>query len=170
KDGILITAKGGPVHVAHTWWGLTYDPELKAALWMCIWPGYGMKEKLEHVKADESKLYKGPPLWAFFPAEKRWQPILSKEPYPKRVGLAGSLEYLPDLRGSLWYHRDAGTWLFNSKNNEWKNLKPSMNGLSGIGGIENVMCYDSKNKVLIAHRGNDGGDDQALAIKRTYHF
>ena len=30
-----------------------------------------------------------------------------------------------------------------------------MNGLSAVGGIENVMCYDAKNKVLVAHRGND---------------
>lgn len=170
RDGILVTARGGPVHVAHTWWGLTYDPELKAALWMCVWPGYGMKEKLEHVKAGESQLYKGPPLWAFFPAEKRWQPLLSQEPYPKRVGLAGSLQYLPELRGSLWYQRDAGTWLFDSRNNGWKSLSPNMNGLSAVGGIENVMCFDTKNRVLIAHRGNDAGDDQRFVVKRTYHF
>jgi hypothetical protein len=172
KDGVLVTARGGPVHVAHTWWGLTYDPERKAALWMCVWPGYGMKEKLEHIKADESQLYKGPPLWAFSPAEKKWQPILSREPYPKSVGLAGSLEYIPGLRGSLWYHRDAGTWLVDSKTNAWKNLKPAMNGLSAVGGIENVMCYDAKNKVLVAHRGNDdaGGGDQRFVVKRTYHY
>lgn len=170
KDGILVTAKGGPVHVAHTWWGLTYDPQLKAAVWMCVWPGYGMPEKLAHVKADASQLYKGPPLWAFFPAEKKWQPILSKEPYPKSVGLAGSLEYIPELGGSLWYQRDAGTWLFDSKTNGWKNLKPNMNGLSAIGTIENVMCYDAKNKVLIAHRGNDEGEDKRFVDKRTYHY
>jgi len=170
KNGILITAKGGPVHVAHTWWGLTYDPELKAALWMCVWPSYGMKEKLEHVKADASQLYKGPPLWAFYPEKKKWEPILSREPYPKSVGLAGSLEYIPELKGSLWYQRDAGTWLFESKTNTWKDLKPKMNGLNAIGGIENVMCYDTKNKILIAHRGNDGGDDEPLVVKRTYHY
>lgn len=170
KDGILVTAKGGPVHVAHTWWGLTYDPHLKAAIWMCVWPGYGMPEKLAHVKADASQLYKGPPLWAFFPAEKKWQPILSKEPYPRSIGLAGSLEYIPDLHGSLWYHRNNGTWLFDSRVNGWKNLKPNMNGLNAIGWIENVMCYDTKNKVLVAHRGNDEGQDRRFVDKRTYHY
>jgi hypothetical protein len=170
KDGILVTAKGGPVHVAHTWWGLTYDPQLKAAVWMCVWPSYGMPEKLAHVKADASQLYKGPPLWTFFPAERKWRPLLSKDPYPQKIGLAGSLEYIPDLHGSLWYQRDNGTWLFDSKANSWKNLKPEMNGLSAIGGIENVMCYDSKNKVLVAHRGNDEGEDQRLVVKRTYHY
>lgn len=171
KDGILVTAKGGPVHVAHTWWGLTYDPELKAALWMCVWPGYGMPEKLAHVQADESQLHKGPPLWAFYPAERKWQPIVSKDPYPRRVGLAGSLEYIPDLHGSIWYQRDAGTWRFDSKTNGWKDLQPNMNGLSAIGGIENVMCYDAKNKVLIAHRGNDANHPEPrLAVKRTYHY
>ena len=172
KDGVLVTARGGPVHVAHTWWGLTYDPQLKAALWMCVWPGYGMKEKLAHVKADAEQLYKGPPVWAFFPAEGKWRPIRAEPPYPKSVGLAGSLQYIPELRGSIWYQRDAGTWLFDAANNQWKNLKPQMNGLSAIGGIENVTCYDARNKVLIAHRGNDeaaGGDDK-LALKRTYQY
>ena len=169
KDGILITANGGPVHVAHTWWGLTYDPDLKAALWICIWPPYGMPEKLEHVKADASQLYQGPPLWAFFPAERKWRPILSQQPYPKRVGLAGSLEYIPELRGSLWYHRNDGTWLFDSRTSGWRNLEPEMNGLTAIGWIENVMCYDAKNNVLIAHRGNDEGDERLLD-KRTYHY
>lgn len=170
KDGILVTARGGPVHVAHTWWGLTYDPEIKAALWMCVWPGYGMKEKLEHVKADASQLSKSPPLWAFYPEEKRWQPIRSQENSPRRIGLAGSLEYVPELRGSLWYHRDDGTWLFDSKNKGWKSLKPNMNGLNAVGGIENVMCYDTKNKVLIAHRGDDAGSDSRFVAKRTYHY
>jgi hypothetical protein len=46
-----------------------------------------------------------------------------------------------------------------------------MNGLNAIGWIENVMCYDSRNKILIAHRGNDATDrDDRFAIKRTYHY
>ena len=164
KDGVLVTARGGPVHVAHTWWGLTYDPELQAALWMCVWPGYGMKEKLEHVQSDASQLYKGPPLWAFFPAEKKWQPILSQPPFLQRVGLAGTLQYIPDLRGSLWYHRDNGTWLFDSNAGEWKDLKPTVQKGSQPLMIENVMCYDSKNKVLVAHREDKDG------FKKTYHY
>jgi hypothetical protein len=172
KDGVLVTARGGPVHVAHTWWGLTYDPELKAAVWMNVWPGYGMKEKLAHVRADEAQLYKGPPLWAFFPAHRKWQPIPSKEPYLKRVGLAGSLQYIPELGGSLWYQRDNGTWLFDSKTNGWRDLKPEMNGLSAIGTIENVTCYDARRKVLVAHRGDDAAADggHRWAVKRTYHY
>lgn len=27
KDGVLITRRGGPAVIAHTWWGLTYDPD-----------------------------------------------------------------------------------------------------------------------------------------------
>jgi hypothetical protein len=138
---------------------------------MCVWPGYGMQEKLQHVQADASQLYKGPPLWACFPAEGKWQPILSNPPYPKSVGLAGSLEYIPELGGSIWYQRDAGTWLFDARAREWKNLKPQMNGLGAIGTIENVMCYDTRNKVLVAHRGNDAAqDDSRWAVKRTYHY
>ncbi len=34
KDGILITKRGGPAVIAHTWWGLTYDPKKKALLFM----------------------------------------------------------------------------------------------------------------------------------------
>jgi hypothetical protein len=39
KDGVIQTERGGPVHVAHTWWQFTYDPVRKRALWMCCWPG-----------------------------------------------------------------------------------------------------------------------------------
>ena len=31
KDGILITKRGGPAVIAHTWWGLTYDPAAEGA-------------------------------------------------------------------------------------------------------------------------------------------
>jgi hypothetical protein len=44
-----------------------------------------------------------------------------------------------------------------------------MNGLSAVGTIENVLCYDARNRVLVAHRGNDGGAEP-WSVKRTYHY
>lgn len=37
KNGVLITKRGGPAVIAHTWWGLTYDPKRKALLFMNTW-------------------------------------------------------------------------------------------------------------------------------------
>ena len=37
RDGILVTTRGGPAVIAHTWWGLTYGPRHKALLFMNTW-------------------------------------------------------------------------------------------------------------------------------------
>ena len=37
QDGVLITQRGGPAVIAHSWWGLTYDPMQKALLLMNTW-------------------------------------------------------------------------------------------------------------------------------------
>lgn len=89
KDGILITKHGGPAVIAHTWWGLTYDPRKKALLFMNTWVT-DRKQAVRDLGAI-LQLYDGPPLWAFFPAERKW-------------GAAQSAEAKPD--GDL--RRDAG--------------------------------------------------------------
>ena len=46
KDGWLRTKNGGPGHPAHTWSGITYDPNQKAIVWNCFWPNYRLEQKL----------------------------------------------------------------------------------------------------------------------------
>lgn len=147
KDGWLRTKKGGPAHPGHTWWGLTYDPKRKAALWYCAWPSYRLKDKLDAIGARKEDLYEGPPIWAFHPAENRWEPVPSKKPWPRNA-FGASLEYIPELAGALWQYRDH-TWLFDSGKRRWKLLCAEGATLP----IETLVCYDPGRKLLIAHRG-----------------
>jgi len=152
KDGWLRSKNGGPGHPAHTWWGLTYDQELKAILWFCQWPSYRLKAKLDLIGASADQLYKGPSLWAFYLEKKKWEPAPTPKPWPN-IGYAGALEYVPELTGSIWKYE--GTWLLDSKTLAWKNIAKSKECPWG----EAVVCYDSIRKLLIAHRApiKDGG-------------
>lgn len=147
QDGWLRTKKGGPGHPAHTWWGLTYDPSQRAVLWYCAWPGYRLKEKLDAIGATQDQLYKGPPMWAFHPNEKKWEPLPSTQPWPRNK-FGASLQYVPELKGSLWNYDD-NAWLFDAANKTWKNLTVKSAALP----IETVTCYDPGRKLMIAHRG-----------------
>ena len=159
KDGWLRTKKGGPAHPAHTWWGLTYDPQLKAALWYCAWPSYRLQAKLDAIGATKDDLYQGPPLWAFFPATKRWEPIPTKKPWPRNA-FGSSLEYIPELDGCLWQYRNS-TWLLNADKRTWKLMCSEKASVP----IESLVCYDRDRKLLIAHRG-----PYKNALPRTWHM
>ncbi|PCJ56794.1 MAG: hypothetical protein COA79_17730 [Planctomycetota bacterium] len=147
KDGWLRTKKGGPAHPAHTWWGLTYDPNLKAAVWYCAWPGYRLKEKLDAIGAKKEDLYKGPPMWLFYTKTKKWEPMKTAKPWPKTNAYAASLEYIPELKGSLFQFRKQN-FLLDVNTKSWKNM-------SGTVGLppESILCYDTSRKIIIAHRG-----------------
>jgi hypothetical protein len=147
KDGWLRTKKGGPAHPAHTWWGLTYDPQMKAALWYCAWPGYRLQAKLDAIGAKKDDLYQGPPMWAFYPAKKIWEPIPTEKPWPRNA-FGASLEYIPEQGGCLWQYRN-NTWLFDSNLKTWKLLCADKAALP----IESLVSYDRDRKLLIAHRG-----------------
>jgi hypothetical protein len=158
-DGWLRTKRGGPAHPAHTWWGLTYDPQAKAVLWYCAWPGYRLQDKLDAIGATKDDLYRGPPLWAFLPAEKRWSPVPTSEPWPANK-LGASLEWLPELGGSLWQY-NSKTWLFDWQKKAWQLLCDDKASLP----IETLVCYDPGRKLLIAHRG-----PYKDALPRTWHM
>ncbi len=159
RDGWLRTKKGGPAHPAHTWWGLTYDPKLKAAIWYCAWPSYRLQAKLDAIGATREQLYPGPPLWAFYPATQHWEPIPTDKPWP-RSAFGSSLEYITELRGCLWQYRNY-TWLLDTEQKSWKLLCDQNASLP----IESLVCYDSDRKLLIGHRG-----PYKDALPRTWHM
>ncbi|MHC4916077.1 MAG: hypothetical protein ACYTGB_11370 [Planctomycetota bacterium] len=158
KDGWLRTRKGGPGHPAHTWWGLTYDPKIKAAVWYCAWPGYRLQAKLDAIGKTKENLYKGPPIWAFYPYEKKWDPIPTAKPWPRNK-FGASLEYIPELGGSLWQY-GAESWLLDATARTWKKLPGQKAGLP----IETLVCYDPTRKMMFAHRGPRRQDKP-----RTWH-
>ena len=89
KDGILQTERGGPAVIAHSWWGLTYDPA----------SGHGL---LVEFKRDA--------LWAFDPDARRWTKLdVAGEPIPpgqKR------LAYFDPARGVFVIIKDRTVWAY----------------------------------------------------------
>ncbi|MGE3806078.1 MAG: hypothetical protein AB7K24_15515 [Gemmataceae bacterium] len=163
KDGILITQRGGPAVIAHTWWGLTYDPVQKQMLFMNTWVT-NKKKAVEDLKGDPAQLYPGPPLWAFTPQTGKWQMLKTDAPYPRPI-FGGLLEYCPDLKGSLWHANNwqmHGTWIYDAKTSKWTDLKA--NGKSTefeqqSPAPEQVGYYDPQRKLIVVQRHND-----------TFHF
>ncbi len=155
-DGLFVTKRGGPGIIGHTWWGLTYDAERKELLFLNTWVTE-RKKMAELLKGDPKTLYDGPPLWAFDPAKGAWSPRKQEKPYPKDI-FGGMLEYIPDLKGSVWHANNwqmHGTWKYDPKTNAWSDLKAN-------GGHkefeteapepEQVGYYDPARKMLIVHR------------------
>jgi hypothetical protein len=105
KNGLLRTKRGGPAVIAHTWWGLTYDPRHQALLFMNTWVTE-RKKAVQALGGDPAELYNGPPLWAFYPAKREWKPFKAEKPYPVAI-FGGMLEYVPELGGSIWH---ANNW------------------------------------------------------------
>jgi hypothetical protein len=163
KDGILVTRRGGPAVIAHTWWGLTYDPRKRALLFMNTWVG-DKKKMAAGVGGNPDEVYDGPPLWAFFPAEKTWKPFKAAKPYPVAI-FGGMLEYVPELGGSVWHANNwqmRGTWLHDFDKDTWKDLKANGGGKefgTESPEPEQVGYHDPKRKIVIVQRHHD-----------TYHF
>ncbi len=163
KDGVLITKRGGPAVIAHTWWGLTYDPRHKALLFMNTWVTK-KKKAVEDLGGDPEQLYEGPPLWAFYPATRTWKPFKAPKPYPRAI-FSGMLEYIPDLGGSIWHANNwqmRSTWLHDYKKGTWKDLKANGGGKAFQNAApmpEQIGYYDPKRKIIVAHRHFD-----------THHF
>lgn len=167
KDGVLMTQRGAPFDPVHTWWGLTYDPNTKAMLWVMgnqNKVGYKFQSNLPWGKID---------LWAYYPYENRWEFVRPNENSPPGQN-ASILEYIPDLKAVLWYTntwRGESTSLFNSTAKTWKELcgKKEMHGKPDYPGPEAVAAYDTKNKVLVVHLGGDNREGTP-APKCTYHY
>ena len=163
KDGILITKRGGPAIIAHTWWGLTYDPTKKALLFMNTWVT-NKKKAVEALGGDPNELYEGPPLWAFYPAERKWKYFKAEKPYPRAI-FGGMLEYIPELKGSIWHAnnwQERGTWLHDFEKDTWKNLQsnePEKDKGKAFEAAaaqpEQIGYYDPQRKLIIVQRHHD---------------
>lgn len=163
KDGIFVTKRGGPAVIAHTWWGLTYDPKRKALMFMNTWVT-DRKKAAKDLGGDPAQLYNGPPLWAFFPAEKKWKAFKAPKPHPVAI-FGGLLEYIPELGGSVWHANNwqmHGTWLHDYEKDTWTDLKSNGGGKEferESPEPEQIGYYDPKRKLLIVQRHYD-----------THHF
>jgi len=84
SDGVLSAKRGGPAVIAHTWWGLTYDPARRELLFMNTWVT-NRKKAVEALGGDPSELYEGPPLWSFDPWSRKWKAIKTDKPRPRPI-------------------------------------------------------------------------------------
>lgn len=147
KVKYVQTKRGGPTHFGHTWWAFTYDPGMKAALWMNVHIGTTSAKYIEMETGSKEGVDAGPPMWAFLPWEKKWQMVFSPPPYP-RVPYAAQMEYVPDLKGPVLVSGNwsgHGTWPYDGKKNAWKELHKKTNEPI----YESLMAYDRQNKVLV---------------------
>jgi RNA polymerase sigma factor (sigma-70 family) len=177
KSGEIMTRRGAPFDPVHTWWALTYDPELRALLWVQgnhHLHGLFLKEHPELKAKYKLGGYHKMRLFAYYPHLNKWEFMK----YPKGLykAAAAILDYIPELGGSLYYtgtHAQQG--VFDSKAKEWKFKK--LAGSSTRLRKEHPECppreavsaYDSANKVLVVHGG--GGTRRGKPIpKKTYHY
>jgi len=159
KDRVTFTNRGAPFDPVHTWWALTYDPNVKALFWVM-----GNQNKTGFLsKMDRSFMN----LWAYYPYENRWE-FMRTKPSP-RVANASILEYIPDLKGSLWYNYGFKRMdIYNAKANTWTKLM-KVPQTRDYPGSEAVSAYDSEKKILVVHHG--GGTHRGKPmLKRTYHY
>ena len=147
KDGWLRTKNGGPGHPAHTWSGITYDPNQKAIVWNCFWPNYRLEQKLNLFGLKEADLFKGPKVWLFYPQTKKWEPLQTVEPWPKEK-YGYSLEYCPELKKPV-YHYGNSAFTLDVEKKTWAEKTSEGDGYR----METILCYDSKRKQFLAHYG-----------------
>lgn len=159
KSGVLVTKRGGPAVIAHTWWGLTYDPVQKQMLFMNTWVT-DQKKAVAQLGGDPAQLYAGPPLVAFSPATRRWTMLTAGKPYP-RAPFGGMLEYIPELKGSIWHTNNwqmQATWLYDVPTNSWRNLEANAATKDfdkQAPAPEQVGYYDPRRKLVFVQRQRD---------------
>ena len=163
EDGVLQTARGGPIHATHTWWGITYDPGRKMLLW--INAKHRLHGSAKGYGFDMAKVYPGPQLWGYSPWSRKWEHQTAKgSDLPKGDLICVTLEYIPELKGSLM-----GTaWLYDSEEKQWKRVAAQVPENFRFPG-ERIACYDSRNKVLVLH-GGEMSTDGRKGGRRTGHL
>lgn len=163
REGLLVTKRGGPAVIAHTWWGLTWDPKVQRLLFMNTWVTKE-EEAIRLVGGDPAKRYTGPPLWSFDPQAGKWEFVETARPWPA-APFGAMLEYVPELGGSIWHMNNwkmRGTWLYRAPERSWSNLRANAqaeNFKEAAPAAELVGYYDPSRHIVVAQRQ-----------KETYHF
>ncbi len=172
-----MTRRGGPFDPVHTWWGMTYDPELHALLW--VQGNHHLHEKFLEMHPELKAKYKlggyhKMRLFAYFPYAGRWE--FMKYPEGLKKSPAAILDYVPELGGSLYYtstHAQEG--LFDSRTRGWtyKQLSRSkarlMTEHPECPPTESISAYDPVAKVLVVYHG--GGTQRGKPVPcKTYHY
>lgn len=157
-DGVLRTERGGPAIIGHQWWQLDYDPELRAMLFLSSWTMFPNEVKTEMFPRNKHN----PPLWAFYPEQKKWEPIMPKGKTPS-TGIAVYFQYIPTLKKLAYVdagYRMGGMWLYDSKTNTWESkhggedFKAKNNPATPVG--DGVMVYAPDVNALVASTRNSG--------------
>lgn len=163
RDGVLVTQRGGPAIVGHTWWGLAYHPGLRRMLWMNTWVA-DTARLVEKLGGDPETRYRGLPLWSFDPVTARWELLRTTRPAPFGI-FGGMLEYVDSLGEVLWHGNDwrmRATWMYESARQGWKNLDANAAGgdfQRQAPRPEQVGYYDPGRDLLVVQRG-----------RSTHHF
>lgn len=171
KDGMAETPRGATAHATHSWWQITYDVSTGDLLWVNA--KHRQQGTAKGLGAEPKTLYQGPHMWGYNPWKDKWWHQTTKQKVSKELArgihAAGFLEYIPELKRSVWFFHQNGTWLYDAKARTWKSL---IGPRSNIGG-ENVGCYDFRNKILVAHRGEPAkmrSGKKRNAYKVTHHL
>lgn len=169
KDGLLMTLRGGPASIAHTWWGLTYDPGSRQLLFMNTWLTQ-QADAVRQLGGDPSALYTGPPLWAFEPARGRWMALKTEPPAPQ-APFGAMLEYVPELDGAIWHmnnYQMRATWLYQPAQQRWSELRANVESRdfdAQAPGPELVGYHDPRRKLVIVRRGSDTFHFDTMALR-----
>lgn len=163
RDGVLITRRGGPAIIAHTWSGLTYDPVQRQLLFMNTW-SIKQDDYIRERGGDPAQRYTGPPLWAFSPESRSWSVLKATQPTPPAPA-AAMLEYVPELGGAIWHSnnwRMRSTWLYDPAEKSWEKLAGAAKKNDfeqQAPSAELVGYHDPARRLLIARQG-----------RGTFHF
>jgi len=166
-NGILMTVKGAPFDPIHSWWQITYEPNMHALLWVMgnqNKAGYPHKNKIPWGKVE---------MWAYYPFENRWEYFRPDKTHPPGQN-ASILEYIPDRTNVLWYTRSwrgCATSLFDGRTKKWTHKlgKKEMQKDPNCPPTEAVAAYQSHTNILVVHRGGDSRKGK-LTPKVTYHY
>lgn len=154
RDGVLVTQRGGPAIIGHTWSGLTYDADERCMLFMNTWP-INVNVLVRELGHDPADRYAGPPLWRFDPAKGAWSLVRTEPPWP--IAAVGALlESVPELGGSIWHLNNwqlSASWLLDRRSGRWRviaDARSSPGFAEQAPGRELVGYHDPQRRLLVA--------------------
>ncbi len=164
EKGIVRTQRGGPTLIPHSWWNMTWDPQLGAMVTPISWTVAKAQAELR------KKMRHSPPLWAFYPQKGKWEPVMNSKGERPRYENARQMEYVPELGGTLWI-TSAGMYLYNSQANEWKLLGKRSKYGEHYPPRESVAAYLPDRKLIVVHsRAGKGKPSTGYPESKTYHY